>query len=146
MKYNIAVCFLFFTTAAFSQTFMLSGTVLDSVKQVSLPGANIQLFTTNSEDSRATVTNERGNFQFAELTAGGYKIKISYVGYNPQEKWIMLRNADRDLGNIILAPSTATLENIEVQAEIVPAVQNGDTRNTMLMLLKPTQMLMRLIC
>ncbi|MEM9672030.1 MAG: TonB-dependent receptor [Bacteroidota bacterium] len=127
MKYFLALTLGLAANFAFGQTYSISGIVLDSTSQQSLPGATVVLSTADGVQTKATTTNSEGAFQIDQLLAGGYKISLSYVGYKPWSKWVMLRNADRDLGNLILASSVSTLENVEIKGQAVPTVQNGDT-------------------
>ncbi|WKN42816.1 outer membrane beta-barrel protein [Tunicatimonas pelagia] len=128
MKYFAALSFLFFASVVQAQTFKLSGVVVDSIDQNPLPGATILLSdVSNEQKTRAVIADESGKFSFESLPATGCQIRITYVGYKPYEKWVMLRNADRNLGKIILAPSVQTLKELKISGQVLPTVQNGDT-------------------
>ncbi len=128
MKYLAALTFLIVASTVEAQTFKLQGVVVDSIAQEPLPGATIVLSSADREQkSKAVVANELGGFALENLLPTGYQIRITYVGYKPYEKWIMLRSADRNLGAIILAPSIQTLKDVEIKGQVLPTVQNGDT-------------------
>ncbi len=127
MKYSLVLTLGLLANFAFGQTYSLSGIVLDSANQQELPGATVILSTPDEVKIRATVTSAEGTFRIDQLPTGGYKIAVSYVGYNPISKWVMLSNTDRDLGTLILSASISTLENVEIEGQVVPTVQNGDT-------------------
>nr|WKN36537.1 TonB-dependent receptor [Tunicatimonas sp. TK19036] len=127
MKYFLAICALSLSLTAFGQTYSLSGTALDSANQEGLASAYVILSTVNEGNQLATITNEKGEFRFEKLSSGGYKLTITYVGYKPLEKWIMMRDSDRTLEKLVLAASTATLDEVEVQGQVVQSIQKGDT-------------------
>ena len=72
--------------AAGAQTLtgQLSGTVTDSSGGV-LPGATATLVNDLSNDSRTTVTNESGNFVFAAVPPGTYKVSVELAGFQKSE-------------------------------------------------------------
>ncbi|MEM8966329.1 MAG: outer membrane beta-barrel protein [Bacteroidota bacterium] len=127
MKYIFAVAGLLWTNLLCAQTLTLSGILLDSADQTPLPSATVILTQADGQEALATTTNQAGQFKFEKLNAGGYQLKITFVGYQPYEKWIMLRNTNRNLGNIIIASSTQTLSDVEIEGQMIPTVQNGDT-------------------
>ena len=65
-------------------TGQLSGTVTDSSGGV-LPGATVTLVNDLSNDSRTTVTNESGNFVFAAVPPGTYKVSVELAGFQKSE-------------------------------------------------------------
>ena len=65
-------------------TGQLSGTVTDSSGGV-LPGATATLVNDLSNDSRTTVTNESGNFVFAAVPPGTYKVSVELAGFQKSE-------------------------------------------------------------
>ncbi|MEQ9438751.1 MAG: TonB-dependent receptor [Cyclobacteriaceae bacterium] len=127
MKYLLLSNLLFLSCSSFAQTFSLSGTVLDSADQTGLTGAYIVLSPVSGEKQQATVSNAEGSFIFEKLLPGGYQLAITFLGYKSLEKWVMIRDSNRILGNLVLAPSTATLDEVEVQGQAVPTIQKGDT-------------------
>jgi len=128
MQYLVALSFLMVTSLVQAQTLKLRGVVVDSIAQEPLPGTTIVLANVDDEQKpQATVSNTSGEFMFENLSQTGFQIRITYVGYKPYEKWVMLRDADRDLGTIILAQSIQMLKDLEIKGQVLPTVQNGDT-------------------
>ncbi|MEM6843231.1 MAG: outer membrane beta-barrel protein [Bacteroidota bacterium] len=127
MKYLLVVATLLWVNFLNAQTLTISGTLLDSADQNPLPGATVILSPVDQSGAIATTTNLTGQFQLERLATGGYQLKITFVGYQPYEKWVMLRDTDRNLGKIILAPFVQTLADVEIEGQVIPTVQNGDT-------------------
>ncbi|HVW14761.1 MAG TPA: TonB-dependent receptor [Mucilaginibacter sp.] len=87
----------------------VSGKVTDQQTGAALPGATISVNATNS-----TVSDAKGNYQIHDLTIGAYQLKITYVGYQPVYKNVILR-AD-SVFNFALMPSTIMSEEVTVSA------------------------------
>ena len=76
----------------------LTGRVVDESGYV-LPGATITVEGTNI----GTVSDVNGFFRLNGLEDGNYKVKISYIGFNPEEKDIVIsNNRTSSLDNIVL--------------------------------------------
>ncbi len=76
----------------------LTGRVVDEVGYV-LPGATIQITGTDF----GTVSDIDGFFRLTGLENGTYKVKITYIGYNPVEETVIIsNNRTVSLNNIVL--------------------------------------------
>jgi len=76
----------------------LTGRVVDESGYV-LPGATITVEGTNI----GSVSDVNGFFRLNGLEDGNYKVKISYIGFNPEEKDIVIsNNRTSSLDNIVL--------------------------------------------
>lgn len=98
----------------------VSGTITDSITGQPLPFANIGLLKeANKTFIKGTTTDEKGNFEMKGIAAGNYFARISYVGYNPPLLPVSVNGASQQvsLGTFRLAPSTAQLQAVEVQAQ-----------------------------
>ncbi len=62
----------------------IRGKLLDEAKREGIPFGNIVLFL-NDQQVGGTTTDVDGNFKFSHLKPGKYRLKASYVGYNPSE-------------------------------------------------------------
>lgn len=71
--------------------FSISGKVTNQTGEP-LPGATVSIQNQNVN----TVTDANGNYSINNVSAGNYRLKVSYVGYQESEKGITLR------GNIIV--------------------------------------------
>jgi outer membrane receptor protein involved in Fe transport len=65
---------------------IISGRVVDSEK-LSLPGANVYIQSLH----KGVVTDNDGNYRILGLDPGEYVISISYVGYKPVEKKVVIK-------------------------------------------------------
>lgn len=76
LRMNILFFSLLFTTAVYSQQYVLSGKVFDKTNHSSLSYANIRIEGTAS----GTSTNFEGTYQL-RLKPGNYRLIASYIGY-----------------------------------------------------------------
>jgi len=76
----------------------LTGRVVDEMGYV-LPGATITVEGTNI----GTVSDVNGFFRLNGLTDGSYVVKITYIGYTPEERTFTIAN-DRttSLNNVVM--------------------------------------------
>src|SRR5690554_6703437 len=81
------VAFFAYTLVGAQDSFMLSGKVSDTDNQ-ELPATAVLLM----PDHKGTVTSESGEFQFKELSAGKYTIRVSFLGYREHIETIVLEN------------------------------------------------------
>jgi len=112
--------------AALAQTSMLQGTV--SVSSTNGPGeklsgASLKLTAASSgQPSRSTVTNEQGEYQFADVAAGIYTLQIDLSGFKQQTKTVTLQKDSTAVENINL--------EIEGLTADVTVVTDGEGLNT----------------
>jgi hypothetical protein len=78
-KFHLLIVTLFFVQFSFAQS-ILSVKVIDNEK-LNMPGAAVRIVPGNS----TKVTNQSGSAVFQQLKAGSYTVTISYIGYQPQE-------------------------------------------------------------
>jgi len=95
----------------------ISGTILDSRQEV-VPGARVELLSPSGSVVQTRISGSNGQFQFADLAAGSYKIRVSGAGMTAvtSEK-IPLRS-----GEFRLAPSIT----LAVSGGETSIVVNGD--------------------
>src|SRR4030095_1961972 len=70
------------TTSVFAQSYQggLRGTIRDQGGAI-IPGVEISLINEATEVSRNTITNEIGEFVFASVTPGAYKMHVMMPGF-----------------------------------------------------------------
>lgn len=118
---------ILFLSTATAQTYKISGTVTDRESKDALPGVSIAVYNrTDSNNKKGTVTDADGSFTIDGLEAGRYRIKISYVGYEPVMRSINI-DGDVKLDNIALSASSTSLKNVVVEGKMARAEQKGDT-------------------
>lgn len=104
-----ALCALLLPFLASAQ-FSVSGKITDQQTGEALPGATISI----NSLQLSTVTDIKGTYQFKNLKAATYSIKVSYTGYEFAQKTINLSaNASADFA---LTHSTRFTEEVTVSA------------------------------
>ncbi|HKA23323.1 MAG TPA: TonB-dependent receptor [Blastocatellia bacterium] len=95
----------------------LLGTVTDPGGAV-VPGANVTITEVNTNFTRATVTNESGNYVIGNLDRGVYRIEIEHTGFKKsiREKVDVLVNSDTRV-DVQLEPG-GVAEQVEVTASV----------------------------
>ncbi|MDO1450657.1 TonB-dependent receptor [Rhodocytophaga aerolata] len=120
-----AICI---ATPAFSQsTFQLSGKVIDKSSSEPVSFAQVAVYqSTKKKPLTGGVTGENGEFSI-ELQPGSYDIAVVFVGYQKKKmKGVVLSNGDKNIGNIVLTPTTQQLEEVVVQAEATQKALSTD--------------------
>jgi hypothetical protein len=72
-----------------AQAQILSGSMVGNVKdasQASIPGAEVTIRNTETNQSRTTITSDVGAFTFATLPPGDYEVSITKVGFRPLKR------------------------------------------------------------
>ncbi len=103
---------------------------LQDENQEPLAGANIVLL--QAQDSALmhfALSNADGKYRIDRVKTGQYLLRISYLGYGELELPLDIKEdtKDIDMGTIPLQPESALLSQVEVKAERLPVVINGDT-------------------
>jgi hypothetical protein len=73
---------LLFSVSASAQS--LTGRVVDAVTQEALPGANVAVLGADGAVLGGAATALDGTYQVADLPPGTYRVRASFVGYDPQ--------------------------------------------------------------
>ena len=71
--------------AAQAVTGTISGTIADQQGQV-VPGATVTVVNEATNDSRPTVSDERGNFQVTNLQPGSYTVRVELPSFRTHER------------------------------------------------------------
>ncbi len=91
MKYlSLILVALMMTTMNVFAAGTVSGKVLSSVGNEPLIGANVTVVGTKL----GAITNSNGEFTINEVKAGKHTVRASYMGYNPMEKTIVLKDGE----------------------------------------------------
>lgn len=95
----------------------LSGTVSDA-KGLPLAGARVEAIHTPSGTKTGAVTREKGRYNIRGLKVGGpYRLRVTYVGYSPEEKIGIYVNLSQDVvANFTLKEKAATTDEVVVTA------------------------------
>lgn len=112
----------------FSQTFSISGTVLNAEDQSTFPGATVILeHPADSSIIKGMVTDLDGVFSLDGLNSGEYILKIQYVGYETYIRNIKLQEQDIKLGPLSIQETTTNLNEVTISARRSLGSQKGDT-------------------
>lgn len=128
--YRILLSIFFILTglSLFAQkSYTLTGKVLDSQEEASLPGASILLI--NKSDTihkKGTITNELGNFNI-KVKPGQYDFRVSFIGYKDIKKSITVDKGSIDLGQFKLIENSEFLQEINITETLPPTKIKGDT-------------------
>ena len=110
-----------------AQGLSISGTIIDQEAAVPLRGAHVQLLYPSEEEVQSSVTNDKGEFIFKDVEKGGYKLKVSFIGFTDFIQEVTLTKGDVDLGQLSLSEGAVNLEAVEVKEKLPLAQQEGDT-------------------
>jgi len=124
-----AVCFALMATysTAVAQI-SLSGKFVDKAQDDPLIGVNILLTSLRDTSIQLGGTSDvNGAFELADLQPGVYRLRATYIGYEPYEQVVSLMRESQDLGTIGMAQAATLLEGVTVQDVQIRAQQKGDT-------------------
>jgi len=128
MNLKVLILILFFSyNTLLSETFSISGTVLDSATKNGLQGVSVSLTHLGKDFKTGGLTNNKGYFSIDELEKGKYEIKFSFIGRKTFDTIVFMKSSNIKLGNIYLAEQSTVTGEVEVVADL-PAVElKGDT-------------------
>ncbi len=106
----ILAVFIFAQFSAFGQNSIIKGKVADAVSSELLVGASVIL----NDNQQIISTDALGNFQFSNLAAGTYQIKVSYIAYDSQTLSVSIDGTETKFFEINLDPSSTNLEEIVI--------------------------------
>jgi Outer membrane protein beta-barrel family/CarboxypepD_reg-like domain len=111
-----------------SQDISLKGKVADKTDKSAVVGATVKLISVrDSSQVKLVVTDKNGNFVFNNLNASGYRIFISFTGYEKVEQRVNLLASNLTPLSFNIAKVATDLGDVTVVAKAAPARQKGDT-------------------
>lgn len=114
--------------AGFSQNSVVTGVLKDSKDNSTLIGASaILLNTSDSSIYKGNTADIDGKFNIANVAAGNYIFKATYLGYNDYFQTIHVSGDTLKLPSISLQQSSKLLNDVVVNSKAPTAVQKGDT-------------------
>lgn len=139
---NLTVTYFIITTLIFLNitdlaaqkqlTGSISGIVIEKASNKPLEFATV--IVKNNFDStlfQGTVTGKKGEFSFASVAFGSYRITYSFIGFEKVETPVLVLNAKQiklDLGKLYISESTAVLGEISVTAQRSTFVNSIDRK------------------
>ncbi|MCW3128297.1 MAG: TonB-dependent receptor [Bacteroidetes bacterium] len=111
-----------------AQSLKLTGSVTDSKDNSPLIGATIAIAPlSDTTNVSGVLADEEGEFEIEDLSAGDYRVKVSYIGYTGLTTTVHLDTADKDMGILKLHPESEVLKVVTVTAEAIHVQQKADT-------------------
>jgi hypothetical protein len=101
------------------------GKVVDAKTKKGVDYASVALYTLKGDSLvGGQLTENNGDFSLDNITLGGYKIKVSYLGYKTVEQKVIVtpNNAEQDIGDIAIEEDSKNLKEVTVTAER-PAIE-----------------------
>ncbi len=109
-KIALTIVSLLFCYSLFAQS-SIKGIITNKESNEIIAFANISL-----NNKTGTTTNDKGYFEFTQLTPGSYKISVSFVGFSTYTQNIeLLGNETKEL-SIVLEPSNFLVEDVVITA------------------------------
>jgi outer membrane receptor for ferrienterochelin and colicins len=128
-RVQILLFFIFITQVIFSQEVILSG-YISGPDSSSVSGATISLKST----TLGTVTDKKGFYRLNKIIPGTYTVRVSYIGFETQEKTVDILKADNhldfrlqesniDLNEVVVTgtKSEKTLKSVPVLTQVISA-------------------------
>ena len=110
------------------QDISLKGKVSDKTDNSGIGGATVKLVSVrDSSQVKLVVTDRSGNFTFNNLNTGGYRLFITFTGYEKIEQRINLQASNITPLSFNIAKVATELGDVTVVAKAAPARQKGDT-------------------
>jgi TonB-linked SusC/RagA family outer membrane protein len=98
--------------AAWAQDGNITGTVLDSETEETVPGANVVI----DELQQGTATDAQGAFELSGIAPGDYTLTVSYLGYQSTSTSVTVEAGETTDVEIMITPSAVQLGDVVVTA------------------------------
>jgi hypothetical protein len=98
----------------------LYGRILDAKTKEPVEFAAVALLWFDKDSAiSGCLAKSNGDFSLENLPFGGYRLRITFLGYKNYEQkiFVNMQNVDKDLGNIMLEPDAAVLGEVTVVEE-----------------------------
>lgn len=130
IKFFLASCFiplLLSATPLASQTFSISGKIVDKSNREPLIGGYIYLDKIEDGTQFNAISETDGTFVITGLSKGNYQLRGTYIGYQEVTKTVKITSRNVNLGVISFDFESKNLSMIEVVTLQQRAVLSGDT-------------------
>jgi len=125
-KHSVVILLLLLSIQSLAQTQTLRGTVTDYDSKIPLIGVNVVVIKDSSIINGAT-TDESGNYKIEKIPVGRFRVKFSYIGYQPQTISDVIVTSGKEA-----VLNTAMNQSVkEINEVVVSAFKPGQTRNEM---------------
>ena len=130
MKHKILLTWMVIGFGLIAHSQSIKGKIVDLVDSKPLSGATLTLVSTkDSSDSRFSISDSLGRFQFGSLAWNTYYLMVSYSGYENYRQVAAVSDSlpNLDLGTLFIPKTTTTMGDVRVIARTPPTQQKGDT-------------------
>ncbi|CAM1353304.1 TonB-dependent receptor domain-containing protein [Tenacibaculum insulae] len=109
---------------------VVTGKIIDKTTKEPLPYVNIIIKDAANKILTGGITNDDGNFSIKNIPEGKSILEIQFIGYKTVSKPITVGNKNRklNLGTILLAEDSTTLDEVEIRAETSTVTQKVDRK------------------
>jgi ferric enterobactin receptor len=117
---------------SFAQNSGISGKVADSKSNYAIEYASVALFkTTDSALVAGTITKANGEFEFANIIPGSYRLKIVFLGYDTKylKNIIVSSTHNSNIGTVLLNPSGKMMTEVAVSGKKLTALNKIDKQS-----------------
>lgn len=121
---------MFTVPAAFAQQRMgtVLGQVTDNVTGDPVVGALVEMRSMADSTLVKTQISDGGSkFSVSGLPYGQYTMRITFLGYEPVERTILVNARNINISHVFLIQSVTDIEQVNVVAQAMRTSQNGDT-------------------
>lgn len=91
---------------------------MDSTNRSPVEFAIVELLSAKDEKQmNGTITDEKGHFNIKEVKTGSYKLRISFLGYNPKKISnieLTLKKPDLNMGQVLLQTNDIMLNEVQI--------------------------------
>lgn len=122
MKPLLLIVIILIQTTLVAQNCKLFGTVVDASSNTPMPYANVVMSPSNDSTAvKGVLTDDKGFFLFEDLDRGHYKLKISFIGYQPiVSNNVNIEQRHNDLGKYAMEIQSENLGEIAVKGSKPP--------------------------
>ncbi|MFK7900515.1 MAG: TonB-dependent receptor [Cyclobacteriaceae bacterium] len=105
--------------SSFAQNSTIKGLVVENDSKKPIPYATVALYkSTDSSLVNGTLTNNKGQFSFNNVTLGSYFLKIEFIGFDKRTTPSFdVKNASLELEPIVLGEDTKLLDEVVIKGE-----------------------------
>ncbi len=129
MRYFFILAITIFISGS-AQAQSVKGKLVDGTDANPLAGATVELkLVKDSTKKFSTITDNKGDFQFRNLSVDSFSLHVSFIGYENFKQFVVLTDslADLDLNFLFIPKASKELQGVTVKATPAPAQQKGDT-------------------
>ncbi len=126
-RYALVSLLILFASSLYAQVQPVFGKIADVETREPLPGAHIGLDGIETDFEEVVFSDGTGTFRFSEVPRGMARLQISFLGYQTFADTIRVGDEPLDLGILVLGQGSVILNQVQVTAQTLQAVQLGDT-------------------